>query len=92
MREASEILGKNPRYFITLKQREPEYFEEVTFRPVGTALVLTGKDIKKVISKVKKEGDPLRTVILKAVYKVKKNKVFAFTLKLLLYLKKVVKR
>ena len=25
MREASEILGKNPRYFITLKQREPEY-------------------------------------------------------------------
>lgn len=73
MREASEILGKNPRYFITLKQREPEYFEEVTFRPVGTALVLTGKDIKKVISKVKKEGDPLRTVILKVVYKAKKQ-------------------
>lgn len=56
--DASKAIEKNVHYFGNLKKQRPEYFDEVELLSIGSVVVLKGSDIKKVLKRVKKEGDP----------------------------------
>lgn len=77
LNEASLSIGKSKGYFSMVRKRHPEYFEKVELKKVGDTLIISQEGIDEVLKHIKKEGDPLRTAILKAVYKAKKG--FAFT-------------
>lgn len=67
--EASIKQGRSRAYFSSIKANHPEYFENVELKKVGDNLVINQRGIDEVLKHVKKVGDRLRILPLKAVYK-----------------------
>jgi len=74
--EASKIAGKNNGYFTNLKNLKPHYLEGIEIKKIGGSHVMRKEDIPKVLSRIKKRGDHLKTRLLK--WSKKANLLFAF--------------
>ena len=71
-RKAGSI-GKSKGYFSTTRTRHPEYFQNVELKQVGDTIIISQEGIDEVLKHIKKEGDRLRILPLKVVYKAKKQ-------------------
>lgn len=71
--EASRKIGRSRAYFSSIKTNHPEYFENVEVKKIGDNLVINQHGIEEVLKHVKKVGDRLRNLPLKAVYKAKEK-------------------
>ena len=73
LNEASRSIGKSKGYFSTTRTRHPEYFQNVELKQVGDTIIISQEGIDEVLKHIKKEGDRLRILPLKEVYKAKKQ-------------------
>lgn len=71
LNEASRSIGKSKGYFSTTRTRHPEYFQNIELKQVGDTIIISQEGIDEVLKHIKKEGDRLRILPLKAVYKTK---------------------
>lgn len=65
LRQASLKVGKSAQYFSNLKKRQPKYFEDIPLHRIGNNAFIHEKDIEKVMSRVKKQGDRSKSNVLK---------------------------
>lgn len=83
--EGSKKLGKSHSYLYKSMKDRPELFKSTMIQKQGRIWLISDEGLNYIKKNTKKEGDRLRTAILKAVYKAKSP--FAFTLLILTFFK-----
>lgn len=74
--EASRLAKKSRAWLSLVRKIHPEYFENVEIKKIGRSLVISQEGLDTVLKQIKKVGDRLRILPLKAVYKTKKHLCF----------------
>lgn len=75
--EGSKKLGKSHSYLYKSMKDRPELFKSTMIQKQGRIWLISDEGLNYIKKNTKKEGDRLRTAILKAVYKT--NYHFVFT-------------
>lgn len=73
---ASLNLEKSRTYLQSHFRKNPQYFKEGTFKKDGRIWLISEEGVEEVLKHIKKLGDRLRILPLKAVYKTKKHLCF----------------
>ena len=69
--EGSKKLGKSHSYLYKSMKDRPELFKSTMIQKQGRIWLISDEGLNYIKKNTKKEGDRLRTAILKAVYKTK---------------------
>ena len=74
--DAGRLVGKSRAWLFSVKEKHPEYFDNVEIRRIGRYFTINQDGIDKILKQTKKAGDHLRAVTLNVVYKTKNRLCF----------------